>query len=74
MEGQASAWEKFWMIPGLVFANLVAFTLFALTSNHWESSLEVVNFVMIHRSAIGIFVQLISHMLGMILVRTLCEL
>ncbi|KAA6416372.1 MAG: hypothetical protein FRX48_01092 [Lasallia pustulata] len=73
MEGQASTWDKFWMIPGLVFTNLVAFTLFTLTSTHWESSLKVVNFVKTHRSAIGIVVQLISHMLGLILVRALCS-
>lgn len=74
MEGQASTWEKFWMIPGLVLTNLLAFTLLTLASTHWESSLEVVHFVTANRSAISIVVQLISHLLGLILVNTLCEL
>jgi hypothetical protein len=74
MEGQAPTWEKFWVIPGLFLTNLVAITLLTAKAIHWESSLELANFVTTNRSSISIVVQLISHLLGLILVSTLCEL
>lgn len=61
------------MIPALIFTNLIAFTLLTLTLCHWESSLEVAHFITKNRSVIAIIVQLISHLLGLILVLTLCE-
>ncbi|MCJ1226316.1 hypothetical protein MMC12_002966 [Toensbergia leucococca] len=75
MEGNrtnASIWEKFLVVPALLLTTLVATTLFATRLDHWASSPAFANFVVLNRSASGIFVQIISHILGMIHVYTLC--
>ena len=73
MEGKASAWERFWIVPGLLLCTLVAFALLVAKAVHWASSWEFANFVTTNRSSIGIIVQLTSHLLGLILVSTLCK-
>lgn len=61
------------MIPALVLTNLVAFTLITFALSHWESSFEFAQFVTTNRSAVGIVVQIISYLLGLIHVSTLSE-
>lgn len=64
MEGKASAWEKFLVVPGLVLTTVIAFLLLAANVDHWTSPLAFAYLVEMDRSQVGIVTQIISHLLG----------
>lgn len=61
----APSLEKFLVIPGLLLTTILATGLFATRFDHWASSARFADFVVSNRSAVGIVVQVISHLLGM---------
>ena len=73
MAGSASAWERYLTVPGLVLNTIVALTLLGAKLNHWAASSRFADMVENDRTTVGIITQLISQMLGMILVTALCK-
>ncbi len=70
----ASVWERFLVIPGLLLTTFLTSSLFAARFEHWTSTPDFTTFVKQNRSATGIIVQVLSHILGMMHVYILCRL
>ena len=73
MAGSASVWEKYLIIPGLVLDTVLAFILLGAKVNHWTASSKFAEVVGNNRTTIGIVTQIVSQILGMILVTALCK-
>lgn len=65
--------EKFLVVPGLLLTTVLASGLLATRSDHWANSAAFVDFVISKRSSVGIIVQVISQLLGILHVYALCK-
>ena len=66
--------EKLLPAPGLLLTTFLATGLFASKFDHWASSRGFAVFVDNNRSTVGLVVQVISHVLGMLHVYALSQL
>jgi hypothetical protein len=70
----SSAWiDQALPIPGLLLTSTVAFALLGLKVNGWRGSEGFAEFITNDRTTVAIAIQIISHVLGLIQVQTLCK-
>ena len=69
----ATYMQKYLPIPGLLINTAIVSTLLGAKSSHWASSESLANLVTSHRASVGIVVQIISHILGIIEIYAICE-
>lgn len=71
--GNASWLDKIFPVPGLLLSTILATGVFASKFDHWASSRGFAVFVDNNRSTVGLIVQVISHVLGIIDVYALSQ-
>ncbi|KAI1339764.1 hypothetical protein F5Y15DRAFT_68719 [Xylariaceae sp. FL0016] len=64
--------EKIPIAVALVFSNVIAIYLCTLILRRWHGSMFTTRWIAQNPTTVGISVQIISHLLGMIMVQTLC--
>lgn len=69
----ASWSDKFLVIPGLILGNALALSLLLLHRFRWASSTRSAIWITQNGTAVGIIVQLISQLMGLAVMQTLCR-
>lgn len=69
----ALRFTELFVIPGLVVVNAIAITLLVLHLKGWTGSTNAAVWIRENRTAVGIIVQLIAHLLGLLLLQKICK-
>lgn len=64
---------EFWILPGLTITTVASITLLVLHLIHWQGSENVTNKIANNNTPVVVSVQIISHILGMVMLQSICE-
>jgi hypothetical protein len=73
MAAKATAFDRVYIFPGLILADGIGALLLLMSTTKWMTSPMVTLWIQTHRSGVGISVQVISALLGLILVQSICK-
>lgn len=64
---------EFWVLPGLTITTFACIILLLLHLTRWQGSEDVTVKIANNNTPIVVSVQIISHILGMVMIRSVCE-
>ena len=64
---------QFWVLPSLVVTTAATVILVGLQVSRWKGSEDLAEVVVSGRTLIAVTVQIVSHILGMLMVQSLCK-
>lgn len=71
-KGDLAYYDRFGAIPGLLVTSGIAFTLLSLNVSDWRGSESLLDWTKRNRNVVTVIVQVISHILGLIMVQVVC--
>lgn len=66
-------WSEFWVLPGLIVTTIASLILLILHLTHWQGSEHLAITITKNTTPVIVLVQIISHVLGMIMIQSICE-
>lgn len=64
---------EFWVLPGLIITTIASIALLVLHLTHWQGLEDVTVKIANNNTPVVVFVQIISHILGMVMIQSVCE-